>query len=71
LFQNLVGFEQVPGKTGQKPGFSVKSGESAPKTEFLEQPRFCKALIMERGKIFFVSGNFLLTGAKKYDIRNS
>jgi hypothetical protein len=38
LFQNPVGFEQAPGKTGQKPGFSVKSKESVPKTEVLEQP---------------------------------
>jgi hypothetical protein len=39
LFQNPVGFEQAPGKTGQKPGFSVKSKEAVLKTEFLEQPR--------------------------------
>jgi hypothetical protein len=38
LFQNPVGFEQAPGKTGQKPGFSVKSKEAVPKTEVLEQP---------------------------------
>jgi hypothetical protein len=29
--------EQVPGKTGQKPGFSIKSKEVVPKTEILEQ----------------------------------
>jgi hypothetical protein len=38
LFQNPVGFEQAPGKTGQNPGFSVKSREAVPKTEVLEQP---------------------------------
>jgi hypothetical protein len=43
LFQNQVGFEQAPGKTGQKPGFSVNSRESVPKTEILEQPRIIKA----------------------------
>jgi hypothetical protein len=38
LFQNPVGFEQAPGKTGQKSGFSVKSKEAVPKTEVVEQP---------------------------------
>jgi hypothetical protein len=38
LFQNPVGFEQVPGKTGQRPDFSAKSKEAVPKTEVLEQP---------------------------------
>jgi hypothetical protein len=38
LFQNPVGFEQAPGKPGQKPGFSVKSKEAVPITEALEQP---------------------------------
>ncbi|MDR2160379.1 MAG: hypothetical protein LBP23_09980 [Treponema sp.] len=42
LFQNPVGFEQAPGKTGQKPGFSVKSKETVPKTEVLEQPPLTK-----------------------------
>jgi hypothetical protein len=36
LSQNPVGFEQTSGKTGQKPGFSVKSKEAVPKTEVLE-----------------------------------
>jgi hypothetical protein len=39
LFQNPVGFEQALGKTGQEPGFSVKSKEAVPKTEVLEQPQ--------------------------------
>jgi hypothetical protein len=30
--------EQALGKTGQKPGFSIKSKEAVPKTEVLEQP---------------------------------
>jgi hypothetical protein len=38
LFQNPVGFEQALGKTGQEPGFSVKSKETVPKAEVLEQP---------------------------------
>jgi hypothetical protein len=38
LFQIPVGFGQALGKTGQKPGFSVKSREAVPKTEVLEQP---------------------------------
>jgi hypothetical protein len=38
LFQNPVGFEQAPGKTGQKPGFSTHPREAVPKTEVLEQP---------------------------------
>jgi hypothetical protein len=29
--------EQTLGKTGQKPGFSIKSKEAVPKTEVLEQ----------------------------------
>jgi hypothetical protein len=37
LFQNSVSFGQAPGKTGQKPGFSVKSKEAVLKTEVLEQ----------------------------------
>jgi hypothetical protein len=39
LFQNPVGFGQALRKTGQKPGFSIKSKEAVPKTEVLEQPR--------------------------------
>jgi hypothetical protein len=39
LFQNPVGFGQALGKTGQKPGFSVKSKEAVPKPEVLEQPQ--------------------------------
>jgi hypothetical protein len=39
VFQNPVGFEQAIGKTGQKPGFSVKSKEAVPKTEVLERPQ--------------------------------
>jgi hypothetical protein len=39
LFQNPVGFEQVPGKTGQRPDFSAKSKEAVPKTEVLEPPQ--------------------------------
>jgi hypothetical protein len=42
LLQNPVGFEQAPGKTGQRPGFSVNSKEAVPKTEFLEQPHLTK-----------------------------
>jgi hypothetical protein len=30
--------EQALGKTGQKPGFSIKSKKAVPKTEVLEQP---------------------------------
>jgi hypothetical protein len=37
LVQNPVGFGQALGKTGQKPGFSVKSKEAVPKIEVLEQ----------------------------------
>jgi hypothetical protein len=40
LFQNPVVFGQVPGKTGQKPGFSPRSKEAVPKIEVLEQPQF-------------------------------
>jgi hypothetical protein len=39
LFQNPVGFEQAPGKTGQKTYFSLKSKEAVPKAEVLEQPQ--------------------------------
>jgi hypothetical protein len=42
LFQNPIGFGQALGKTGQKPGFSLKSKEAIPKTEVLEQPRLNK-----------------------------
>jgi hypothetical protein len=45
LFQNPVGFEQAPGKTGQNPGFSVKSKEAVPKTEVLEQPQLKTFLV--------------------------
>jgi hypothetical protein len=31
--------KQALGKTGQKPGFSIKSKEAVPKTEVLEQPQ--------------------------------
>jgi hypothetical protein len=31
---------QALGKTGQKPGFSIKSKEAVPKTEVLEQPQW-------------------------------
>jgi hypothetical protein len=34
LFQNLVGFEQALGKTGQKPGFSVKFQGTVQKLNF-------------------------------------
>jgi hypothetical protein len=34
--------EQALGKTGQKPGFSIKSKEAVPKTEVLEQPYMIK-----------------------------
>jgi hypothetical protein len=40
LFQNPAGFGQALGKTGLKPGFSLKSKEAVPKTEVLEQPLF-------------------------------
>jgi hypothetical protein len=39
LFQNPVGFGQALRKTGQTPGFSIKSKEAVPKTEVLEQPQ--------------------------------
>jgi HEAT repeat protein len=38
LFQNPVGFGQVLGRTGQKPGSSTKSREAVPKSDILEQP---------------------------------
>jgi hypothetical protein len=34
--------EQALGKTGQKPGFSIKSKEAVPKNEVLEQPRLAQ-----------------------------
>jgi hypothetical protein len=40
LFQNSVSFGQALRKTGQKPGFPLKSKEAVPKTEVLEQPQF-------------------------------
>jgi hypothetical protein len=36
--QNPVSFGQALRKTGQRPGFSLKSKETVPKTEILEQP---------------------------------
>jgi hypothetical protein len=42
LFQNPVGFGQALGKTGQKPGFSIKSREAVPKSDILEQPQIPK-----------------------------
>jgi hypothetical protein len=45
VFQNPVGFEQAPEKTGQKPGFSIKSKEAVPKTEVLERPLVRKASV--------------------------
>jgi hypothetical protein len=44
LFQNSVSFGQALRKTGQKPGFSIKSKEAVPKTEVLEQPQICSIL---------------------------
>jgi hypothetical protein len=46
LFQNSVSFGQALGKTGQEPGFSIKSKEAVPKTEVLEQPQPLKSLPM-------------------------
>jgi hypothetical protein len=43
LFQNPVSFGQALGKTGQEPGFSIKSKEAVPKTEVLEQPLIIQA----------------------------
>jgi hypothetical protein len=34
LFQNPVGFKQAPGKTGQKPGFSVNLRKLFQKLKF-------------------------------------
>jgi hypothetical protein len=34
--------EQARGKTGQEPGFSIKSKEAVPKAEVLEQPQLFK-----------------------------
>jgi hypothetical protein len=42
LFQNPVGFEQALGKTGLKPGFSLKFKVAVPKAEVLEQPQVRK-----------------------------
>jgi ATP-dependent RNA helicase RhlB len=42
LFQNPVGFGQALGKTGQKPGGSIKSKGAVPKTEVLKQPLLSK-----------------------------
>jgi hypothetical protein len=38
LFQNSVSFGQALGKTGQEPGFFIKSKGAVPKAEVLEQP---------------------------------
>jgi hypothetical protein len=48
LFQNPVGFGQALGKTGQKPGFSLKSKEAVPKAEVLEQPHVINGIGGER-----------------------
>jgi hypothetical protein len=34
--------EQALRKTGQRPGFSIKSKEAVPKTEVLEQPQYIR-----------------------------
>jgi hypothetical protein len=36
--------EQALEKTGQNPGFSIKSKEAVPKNEVLEQPHSCNIL---------------------------
>jgi hypothetical protein len=53
LFQNPVGADlrsdgQALRKTGQKPGFSIKSKEAVPKTEVLEQPQLIKKVTFFR-----------------------
>ncbi|MDR2160091.1 MAG: hypothetical protein LBP23_08510 [Treponema sp.] len=50
VFQNPVGFEQALEKTGQKPGFSVKSKGAVPKTKGLKQPRITM-VFPQKGKI--------------------
>ncbi|MDR2759115.1 MAG: hypothetical protein LBB78_07030 [Spirochaetaceae bacterium] len=69
--------EQAPGKTGQNPGFSIKSKEAVPKTEVLEQPQLSNSFFkMSREKknlsghrrLVFDRYNFFeLTGIFKKD----
>ncbi|MDR1586500.1 MAG: hypothetical protein LBS57_03475, partial [Treponema sp.] len=47
-FQNSVSFGQALGKTGQEPGFSIKSKEAVPKTEVLEQPQLASIRVIRR-----------------------
>jgi TPR repeat protein len=52
LLKNSVSFGQALRKTGQRPGFSIKSKEAVPKTEVLEQPHMKKKGV-RRGFIKF------------------
>jgi glycerol-3-phosphate dehydrogenase len=61
LFQNSVSFGQALGKTGQEPGFSIKSKEAVPKTEVLEQPQFKKRFTQDL-EIVEESGCLVLRG---------
>jgi hypothetical protein len=73
LFQNSVSFGQALGKTGQEPGFSIKSKEAVPKTEVLEQPQIIddSFTAIKAGSIYFRESRILEISfeAKKNPVR--